>query len=85
MKMSTKILLVLFILVTIPALVLGGSIFAGIKATENGFVFDFDTKGIIAIVLSIISTILGTILYVKFLMSLSLERVPEECLQEQKT
>ena len=75
MKTSTKILLVLFILVTIPALVLGGSIFAGIKATENGFVFDFDTKGIIAIVLSIISTILGTILYVKFLMSLSLERV----------
>ena len=75
MKMSTKILLVLFILVTIPALVLGGSIFAGIKATENGFVFDFDTKGIIAIVLSIISTILGTILYIKFLMSLSLERV----------
>lgn len=73
--MSTKILLVLFILVTIPALVLGGSIFAGIKATENGFVFDFDTKGIIAIVLSIISTILGTILYIKFLMSLSLERV----------
>ena len=75
MKTSTKILLILFILVTIPALVLGGSIFAGIKATENGFVFDFDTKGIIAIVLSIISTILGTILYIKFLMSLSLERV----------
>ena len=75
MKKSTKILLVLFVLVTIPALVLGSSIFAGIQATENGFVFNFDTKGIIAIILSVASVLLGTILYLRFLMSLSLERV----------
>ena len=75
MKKSTKILLALFVLVTIPSLVLGGSILSGIKATDNGFVFDFDTKGIIALALTAISIVLGSILYARFLSTLKLEKL----------
>ena len=74
MKTSTKILFILFIAVTIPSLVLGNSIIAGINATENGFTFNFDVKGIIAIILTILSIILGSILFARFLKSLSLEK-----------
>ena len=74
MKTSTKILFGLFILVTIPSLVLGGSIISGIKATENGFAFNFDAKGIIALILTIISIVLGSILFIRFLKALSLEK-----------
>ncbi len=75
MKKSTKFLIVLFVLVTVPSLVLGGSILSGIKATNNGFVFDFDTKGIIALCLTAISVILGSILYTKFLSNLKFEQL----------
>lgn len=75
MKKSTKILLALFVLVTIPSLVLGSSILSGIKATDNGFVFDFDTKGIVALCLTAISTVLGSILYARFLSNLKLEKL----------
>ena len=74
MKTSTKILFALFIAVTIPSLVLGNSIVLGIKATETGFTFDFDAKGIIAIILTIISIVLGCILFARFLKSLTLEK-----------
>lgn len=74
MKTSTKIIFVAFIAVTIPSLVLGGSIFSGIIPTENGFSLNFDVKGIIAIILTIISVILGTILFTRFLSSLRLEQ-----------
>ncbi len=63
MKKLTKILLILFVLVTIPALVMGKSIFKGISPTDKGFSFNFDTQGIIAIVLAAISLALGTYLY----------------------
>ncbi len=73
MKTSTKILFVIFIAVTIPSLVLGNSILAGITATENGFIFNFDVKGIIAIILTVFSIVLGSILFTRFLSSLRLE------------
>ena len=75
MRKSTKILLIIFILVTIPSLVLGGSIISGIKATDTAFIFDFDAKGIIALILTLISVILGSILYTRFLMSLKLDKL----------
>ncbi len=69
MKKSTKILLAIFILALIPTLFLGKFVIAGIIATDKGFKFNFDTKGIIGIVLSVISLVLGTILFIKFIMS----------------
>lgn len=74
MRKSTKIIFVFFVLVTIPALVLGGSIISGIKPTDTGFQFDFDAKGIAALVLTAISLVLGTILYGRFLSSLPLHK-----------
>ena len=75
MKKSTKILLIIYIIFLIPSIVLGGSIFQGIKPAENGFIFDFDVKGIIALVLMGISIILGFILYFKFLVSLTVDKM----------
>ncbi len=69
MKKLTKILLILFVLVTIPALVMGKSIFNGISPTDKGFSFNFDTQAIIAIVLAAISFALGTYLYIRFIIS----------------
>ncbi len=69
MKKSTKILLVIFILSLIPTLFLGKFVIAGIIATDKGFKFNFDTKAIIGIVLSVVTTVLGTILFIKFIMS----------------
>lgn len=75
MKKSTKILLIIFIAVLIPSLVLGNSIFQGIKPTDNGFTFNFDVKGYIAFALNIIALILGNILFVRFLLSLPLDKM----------
>lgn len=69
MRKSTKILLILFVLTLIPSIVLGRYIFAGITPTENGFSFNFDTLGIVAIVLMVISNILGFILFFRFIMA----------------
>ena len=69
MRKSTKILLILFVLTLVPSIVLGGSILKGILPTENGFIFNFDTNAIIAIVLMVVSNILGSILFFRFVMS----------------
>lgn len=75
MKKSTKILLIIFIIFFIPSLVMGRYIIMGIKPIDNKLVLDFDVKGIIAIVLSVISSIFGTILYFRFLSSLTVDKV----------
>lgn len=75
MRKSTKILIIVYIVFLVPSLVLGNSILEGIKPTESGFVFNFDVKGIIAIVLTIISIVLGMILYYRFLLSLSMDKM----------
>lgn len=69
MRKSTKILLVLFVLTLVPSIVLGRFIFEGITPTENGFTFNFEIKGIIAIVLMVISNVLGFVLFFRFIMS----------------
>lgn len=74
MRKSTKILLIIYIVVLIPSLVLGRYIFSGITPTGTGFVFNFDVKGIIAIVLNISSMILGNILFFRFIMAQSIDR-----------
>lgn len=75
MKKSTKILLIIFILFFIPSLVMGRYIIEGIKPVDNKITFNFDVKGIIAIILIVISSIFGTILYFRFLSSLSMDKV----------
>ena len=72
MKKSTKIILIIFIAVTVPALILGGSLFSAIVPTDNGFTFNFDTKAIIALILFIASIVLGIYLYWRFLLALYL-------------
>lgn len=69
MRKSTKVLLILFILTLIPAIVLGGSIFEGITPTGSGFTFNFEIKGIIALVLLALSGIFGFILFFRFIMA----------------
>lgn len=74
MKKSTKILIVLYIAILIPSLIMGKSIFAGIKPNDTGFAFDFNVEGIIAIILNIISIILGMILFFRFVMSQPIDK-----------
>lgn len=69
MRKSTKVLLILFVLTFIPAIVLGGSVFKGIIPTDNGFSFNFEVKGIIAIVLMVVSSIFGFVLFYRFIMA----------------
>lgn len=69
MKKSTKILLVLFVLTFVPSLFLGVSIFKAIVPTENGFSFNFEVKSIVGLVLVAISSVLGFILFFRFIMS----------------
>ncbi len=69
MKKSTKVFLVLFVATFIPAIVLGKFVLAGITPTEKGFSFNFDGRGIAGIVLIITSSVLGFILYRRFIMS----------------
>lgn len=72
MKTSTKILLILFIIVTIPTFFLGKYLFQGIIPTGNGFTFEIDVLGYVALALIIASTVLGNILYFRFIFSLKL-------------
>lgn len=74
MKTSTKVLIAFYVLTLIPSLVLGQYIFAGITATGTGFVFDFDTLGIVGIVLLVVNNIFGGILYLRFLRTLKLSK-----------
>lgn len=75
MKLSTKILLVLFIVTLIPAIVLGKYVFEGITPTGSGFAFNFSGLGIAGIVLMIVSNIFGGILYFRFLKTQKLSRL----------
>lgn len=72
MKTSTKVLLILFILVTIPTFFLGKYLFQGIIPTEGGFLFEIDVLGYVALALIIASSIFGNILYFRFIFSLKL-------------
>ena len=74
MKKSTKILLILYILVLIPSLFMGKYLFQGIIPTDNGFEFKFKVEGIIALILMIISIILGSILFIRFIKSQPLDK-----------
>ncbi len=75
MKLSTKIFIVLFIVTTIPSIVLGRYIFEGITATGSGFSFNFNGLAIAGIVLTVISNVFGSILYFRFLRTQKLSRV----------
>jgi len=74
MRKSTKVLLIIYILTLIPSLFLGRYIFASIKPIDNGFTFNFDILGIIAIILTIVASVLGMILFFRFVMSQSIDR-----------
>lgn len=74
MKKSTKILLIIYLIVLIPSLVLGRYIFQGINPTDTGFTFNFDVKGIVGIILTIISLVIGTILFYRFVMAQSIDK-----------
>ena len=67
MKTSTKVLITFYVLTLIPSLVLGQYVFAGIIATGTGFIFNFDTLGIVGIILFVVNNIFGGILYLRFL------------------
>lgn len=75
MKKWTKILLAVFVATLIPAIVFGRDVFLSIKPNGNSFGFDFTTKAIIGLVFMGVSMTLGMILYIRFLLTLSLDKV----------
>ena len=75
MKTSTKILIVLNILLIIPNIFLGKYILDGIVPTGDGFTFNFSTLGWVGIGFMIAFTISSTILYVIFLKNLRLSNM----------
>lgn len=74
MKTSTKILLVLFIITFVPTIFLARYLFSAIVPTEIGFVFNFDVYAYVAMSFIVVSMILGSILYIRFIFNLSLSR-----------
>lgn len=74
MKKSTKILLILYILVLIPTLFFGQYVFKGIIPTDTGFAFNFEIKGVIGLILSGVAGVLGTILFYRFIMAQTIDR-----------
>ncbi|MBE7073869.1 MAG: hypothetical protein E7379_02120 [Clostridiales bacterium] len=74
MKKSTIILLVLYVLVLIPSIIMGKYIFSAIVPTGTSFTFNFNTNAIIALVLNVVSLILGLILFFRFISSLSVHK-----------
>ena len=74
MKTSTKILLVLFIVFTVPAIFLGKYVFAGISPTEYGFAFNFDTYAYVGLGFIAVSSIFGSVLYLRFIFNLKLSK-----------
>ena len=75
MKKSTKILLILYVAVMIPSTILGRYVFSSLKVVDGGFGYDFNAYSISGIILNIISMVLGTILFFRFLKTLSLSNM----------
>lgn len=74
MKTATKVLLVLFVVTIVPSIFLGKYLFSAIIPVENGFEFSFDTNAYIALAFIVASSVLGGILYFKFISSLKLSK-----------
>ena len=74
MKKSTKILLVLYILILIPSIIFGKDIFSALKANGQGFEFDFNVNSIAGLVCNALSLLLGTILFFRFITSRPMDK-----------
>lgn len=74
MKTSTKIFIVLFILTLIPSIVLFNWIIEGINFSGTSFYYVFNAYNISGIILFFFNTLLGMVLYVRFLRSLKISR-----------
>lgn len=74
MKTSTKILLVIFIVLTVPAIFLGKYLFNAITPTDFGFNFNFDTYAYVALGFVVASSIFGGVLYFRFIFNLKLSK-----------
>lgn len=75
MKKLTKILLIVFILSLIGGIIFGGDVISSITPNGSGFDINLSTNAIIGLVFMGISTLLGGILYFKFLFSLALDKL----------
>lgn len=74
MKKSTKILLVVYVVITIGAVIFGRYIFSSLSVVNEKINFDFNAYSISALVLNAISFVLGNILFFRFIKSLPLDR-----------
>ena len=75
MKKTTKILLIIFILILIPTIILSRDVFLSLVPNENGFNFVSSPKSIAGLILIGLSMIFSIILYAKFLTRLSLNKL----------
>ena len=69
MKTSTKILLVLAVVLLVPSVFLGRYVFATISATESGFSVEPSPLGWVGLVCQIVSVLLSAILFFRFIKS----------------
>lgn len=75
MKKSTKILLIIFVLTTIAAVIMTRITLKGIKFADGSIAINFDTKTITTLVLIIFSSVIGFVLYIRFILSLSIDKM----------
>jgi len=75
MKLSTKILIALFVLTLPPAIYLGQFVINGIKPIEGGFSISFDTWAYVGIAVMTLNGIFGGILFLRFLRTQTLSKV----------
>ena len=75
MKKSTKILFILFLIFFIASVIMTKFVIKIIQIENGNLFFQFDVYSIIGFSLIMISFVLGSVLYFKFLLSLSLDKV----------
>lgn len=72
MKTSTKILLALYVAIMIPSVFLGKYVLSSFKVVDGGFGYDFNAYSISGIILQVAGMVVGTILFFRFLKTLTL-------------
>lgn len=75
MKTSTKIYLILFAITSIASTVLAPNVTKAVQISTAGVSFNFSVLSYVALALIVLSNIFGTILYFRFLKTLSFNKV----------
>ena len=75
MKTSTKIYLILFAITSIASIVIAPNVTKAVQISTEGVSFNFSILSYVALALIVLSNVFGTILYFRFLKTLSFNKV----------